>query len=171
MLEVLKPLKRIAKEYGKRVRFKIASYLGDKRIKALFSPLERFMEVDYGSEKWLTRKEFAKLIYDSEIMVAPLRHTQWYEGKSALRVGIGMGMGIPVIASPVGEQKYVIKHGVNGFLARNEDEWYNYLKILIEDEELRKEIGLRGRKTAEKELSMEVNGRKLYNVINSLMED
>jgi len=29
------------------------------------------------------------------------------ETARALRVGVGMAMGIPVVASPVGEQKYV----------------------------------------------------------------
>jgi len=77
-------------------------------------------------------------------------------------------MGIPVVASPVGEQKYVIKHGVNGFLARNEEEWYNYLRILIEDDDLRRRMGREGRKTAEKELSLEVNGERLYEIIKDI---
>lgn len=167
---LVNPLKRIAKEYGKRVKFKIVSYLGDQRIKALFGPLEKFIEVDYGSEQWLPMKEHAKLIYDTDIMVAPLQSTRWNEGKSALRVGIGMALGIPVIASPVGEQKYVIRHGVNGFLANNEEEWYTYLKILIEDEHLRKKMGKEGRKIAENELSLEVNGKKLYEIIKRTLE-
>jgi len=164
------PLKRIAKEYSKKIRFKIVSYLGDRRVRALFSPLEKFIGIDYGSERWLSIEEFAEQLYDSDIMVAPLRKTLWNEGKSALRVGIGMAMGIPVVASPVGEQKYVIKHGVNGFLARNEEEWYNYLRMLIEDDNLRRRMGREGRKTAEKELSLEVNGKKLYQIIKAAVE-
>jgi glycosyltransferase involved in cell wall biosynthesis len=164
---LVKPLKKIGKEYG-NVKFKIASYLGDLTIKEMFSPLENIMEIDYGAEYWLPLKAFAELIYDFDILVAPLKNTMWYEGKSALRVGIGMAMGIPVIASPVGEQKYVVKHGVNGFLARNEEEWYNYLKMLIEDENLQRRIGREGRKTAEKEFSLEVNGERLYEIIRNL---
>jgi len=167
---LVKPLKRIAKEYGKKIEFKIVNYFGDKRVRKLFSSLEKFMKVEYGSKQWLSSKEFAEMLYDSDIMVAPLRRTLWYEGKSALRVGIGMAMGIPVVASPVGEQKYVVKHEVNGFIARNEEEWYNYLKMLIEDENLRRKIGREGRKTAEKELSLEVNGKKLYEIIKSIVE-
>jgi len=164
---LVKPLKKIGKEYS-NVKFKIASYLGDLAIKEMFNPLESTMEIDYGAEYWLSLKAFAKLIYDFDILVAPLRNTMWYEGKSALRVGIGMAMGIPVVASPVGEQKYVIKHRVNGFLARNEEEWCNYLKMLIEDDNLRKKIGQEGRKTAEKELSLEVNGKRMYEIIRNL---
>jgi len=165
---LVKPLKKIAKEYGKRVKFKIVSYLGDQRVKALFSPLEKFIEVDYGSERWLPMEEFAKMLYGSDIMVAPLRRTLWYEGKSALRVGIGMAMGIPVVASPVGEQKYVIKHEVNGFLAKKEEEWYECLKMLIEDDNLRRKIGKEGRKTVVRELSLKVNGKKLYEILEAI---
>ena len=166
---LVKPLKEIAKECG-NVKFKIASYLGDSLIKEMFSPLEDLMEVDYGSERWLPIKSFAELIYDFDIMVAPLKGNIWYEGKSALRAGLGMAMGIPVVASPVGEQKYVIRHGINGFLAKSEDEWVKYLSILIEDDNLRNRMGEEGRKIAEKELSMEVNGKKLYEIIKSIVE-
>jgi glycosyltransferase involved in cell wall biosynthesis len=166
---LIKPLKKIGKEYY-NVKFKIISSLGDPIIREMFRPLESVIEIDYGVKQWVPMQTFAKLIYDFDILVSPLENAMWNEGKSALRVGIGMAMGIPVIASPVGEQKYVVKHGVNGFLARNEEEWYNYLKMLIEDEDLRKRIGREGRKTAEKELSLEVNGRKLYEIIMKLVK-
>jgi glycosyltransferase involved in cell wall biosynthesis len=164
---LVKPLKEIGKEY-ENIKFKIISYLGDPSIKETFSPLESVMEVDYGAKQWVPMQIFAKLIYDFDILVSPLENTMWNEGKSTLRVGIGMAMGIPVIASPVGEQKYVVKHGVNGFLARNEEDWYNYLKVLIEDNDLRRKMGWEGRKMAEKELSLEVNGKRLYEIIRNL---
>jgi len=60
--------------------------------------------------------------------------------------------------------------GLTVFLARNEKEWYNYLKMLIEDEDLRRRIGREGRKTAERELSLEVNGERLYKIIKAMVE-
>ncbi|MEM1510278.1 MAG: glycosyltransferase family 4 protein [Thermofilaceae archaeon] len=165
---LVRPLERLAKKYD--FRFKLVSALGDPRVKQIFRNLEELVEVDYGPDCWLPLKMFAKFLLDFDIMVAPLRKSAWYEGKSALRAGIGMAMGIPVVASPVGEQKYIIKHGVNGFLAKNEEEWYTYLKMLVEDESLRKEIGRKGRETAEKELSLKVNGKKLYKIIRDVAE-
>jgi glycosyltransferase involved in cell wall biosynthesis len=41
-----------------------------------------------------------------------------------------MALGIPVVASPVGEKKHVIRHGINGFLAGTEEDWYQYLRYL-----------------------------------------
>jgi glycosyltransferase involved in cell wall biosynthesis len=166
---LINPLKRIGKEY-RNIKFKIVSYLGDESITRMFSPLEKYMEIDYGTKNWVPLRSFAKMIYNFDILVAPLEDTPWNRGKSALRVGIGMALGIPVVASPVGEQKYVIRHGVNGFLANNEEEWYTYLKILIEDEHLRKKMGKEGRKIAENELSLEVNGKKLYEIIKRTLE-
>jgi len=165
---LIKPLEKIAQEYN--IKFKIASYLGDLRVRELFKQLEKFAEVDYGLSHWVPINKFAELLYEFDIMVAPLMKTPWYEGKSALKVGIGMALGIPVVASPVGEQKYVIKHGINGFLANNENEWYHYLKILIENEKLRKFIGKSGRKTAEKELSLRVCGKKLFETLGKLLQ-
>jgi len=166
---LINPLKRIGKEY-RNIKFKIISYLGDENIIRMFSPLEKYMEIDYGTKNWIPLASFAKMIYDFDILVAPLEDSPWNRGKSALRVGIGMALGIPIIASPVGEQKYVVRHGVNGFLARNEEEWYTYLKMFIEDEHLRKKMGKEGRKTAEKELSLDVNGSKLYKVIENILK-
>jgi len=165
---LVRPLERIGKKYD--VRFKLVSSLGDPKVKQMFRKLESLIEIDYGPDHWLPFKEFVKLLLDIDIMVAPLRKNPWYEGKSALRVGIGMAMGLPVVASPVGEQKYVIKHGINGFIAKNEDEWYEYLKLLVEDDKLRKIMGKKGRKTAERELSLEVNGKKLYKIIKTVAE-
>lgn len=160
------PLMKLAKKYD--VRFKIVSYLGDSRVKKMFSELEELMDIDYGSKRWVSMNKLPELLSDFDIMVAPLQKTSWYEGKSALRVGLGMAMGIPVVASPVGEQKYIVKHGVNGFLAKNEEEWYHYLKLLIEDDKLRREIGQKGRETADKELSLDICGKKLFSILEAL---
>lgn len=167
LVMLIDPLKKLARKYD--IRFKIASYLGDLRIKRTFETLESLMEIDYGSDRWLPQNFFAKLLYDFDIMVAPLRRNAWYEGKSALRVGIGMAMGIPVVASPVGEQKYIIKNGINGFLAKDTEEWYQYLNILIENNDLRRTMGKHGLETVEKELSLDVNGKKLYQTLARLI--
>jgi len=42
--------------------------------------------------------------------------------------------------------------------------------MLIEDDNLRRRIGKEGRKTAEKDLSLEVNGKKLYEIIKGVVE-
>jgi glycosyltransferase involved in cell wall biosynthesis len=164
---LIKPFEKLAKKYD--IRFKMSSYIGDLKVKQMFKKLEDLMEIDYGSDHWLPLTKFAELLCDFDIMVAPLTKNVWNEGKSALRVSAGMAMGIPVVASPVGEQKYVIRDGVNGFLAKTEEEWYIHLSKLIESDELRRVVGKRARETSERELSLHVCGEKLYNVIRSIL--
>jgi glycosyltransferase involved in cell wall biosynthesis len=164
---LLKPLEKLGYNYD--VKLKLVSYLGDIKIKQMFKSLEKTMDVDYGLDHWVPMTQYHQLLSDIDIMVAPLQKTAWYEGKSALRVGLGMAMGIPVVASPVGEQKYVVEQGVNGFLAKNENEWVTYISTLMEDDYLRKEMGIKGRKTAEQKLSVNACGKKLFNIFQNLM--
>jgi glycosyltransferase involved in cell wall biosynthesis len=163
---LIKPLETLAREHS--IRFKMSSYMGDVKVKRMFKHLERLMEIDYGPDHWLPLERFAELLFDYDIMVAPLATNDWNQGKSALRVSAGMAMGIPVVASPIGEQNYVILHGINGFLASNEQEWYIYLKALVEDDGLRLEMGKHARETSENELSLEISGKRLGSIIRSL---
>jgi glycosyltransferase involved in cell wall biosynthesis len=163
LILLINPLERICNEF--KVKLKIVAYLGDQRVKKMFEKLEPLIEIDYGSPYWLTVSDFAQAISEFDVLLAPIQKTPWYEGKSALRVGIGMATGVPVVASPVGEQKYVIRHGFNGFLAKDEDDWYKYLKLLIENKTLRTLIGSNGRATAEKELSTLICGKKLADIL------
>ncbi|MGE5533259.1 MAG: glycosyltransferase [Bacillota bacterium] len=163
---LLNPLRRLGEEF--KIKLKLVSSLGNAKVKELFSDLEGKIEVDYGPRFWLPVNQFIREISDFDIFMAPIKDTPWYNGKSALRVGIGMALGIPVVASPVGEQKYLIKNRQNGFIATSEEDWYYYLKLLIQDEKLRRSIGYSGRQTVERELSLEVCGAKLIEVLKNL---
>ena len=92
-------------------------------------------------------------------MLCPLEKTPWYEGKSAMRVGMGMAMEIPIVASPVGEQKHAVQNGVTGYLASDSNDWYTYLKKLVENRDLRQQMGRNGRIVVEKSLSIEAAGK------------
>lgn len=47
-----------------------------------------------------------------------------------------MGMGIPAVASPVGFNRGLINHGVNGLLAGAPHEWTGALETLLSDRAL-----------------------------------
>jgi hypothetical protein len=53
----------------------------------------------------------------------PLHDTPWERGKCAYKLLQVMAAGKPVIASPVGANRQVVQHGVNGFLADTPSEW------------------------------------------------
>jgi glycosyltransferase involved in cell wall biosynthesis len=72
------------------------------------------------------------------------------------------------VASSVGMVKEFIKDGVNGYLAGTEEEWVEKISKLIEDPDLRRNIGRMGRKTVEGKFSLKVNAPIFTAVIENL---
>ena len=67
-----------------------------------------------------------------------------------------MSLGIPAVASPVGINKQILKNPLAGYLPKNAEEWYEALKVLIQNPELRYSVGQEGRKIAEQDYSTKV---------------
>ena len=136
-LKLLKePLKILSKKYD--LKFRIISALSNKTIQEFGN--EPY-EVDFGLDKWVPIEYMPEIISDFDIGVMPLTNGELEKGKCAMKALEYMSMGIPVVASAVGENNYVIKNGYNGFLAHNKNEWINNLEKLILNSVLRKKIG------------------------------
>ena len=80
-------------------------------------------------------------------------------------------MGIPVVASPIGMNKEVIIHGVNGYLAQTEKEWITYISKLITNNNLRKSIGYSGKQLVLSNYTYEVTAPLLINVMVQSLRD
>lgn len=103
-----------------------------------------------------------------DIGVYPLWDDEWAKGKCGFKAIQFMAVGVPVVASAVGVNKELIQDGVNGFLAASNGEWCDKLLRLVADPLLRRNIGLAGRETVEKEYSFAVNAPKLLEVLKGL---
>jgi glycosyltransferase involved in cell wall biosynthesis len=57
-----------------------------------------------------------------------------------------MAYGLPVVASALPANIEIVENGSNGYIVRNDEEWYYSLEKLIIDENLRKKLGQSGRK-------------------------
>ena len=73
------------------------------------------------NKKWSLAEE-SKELASVDIGIMPLGSDDWSKGKCAFKILQYMSMGIPVVASPIGMNKEVITHGVNGYLAETEEE-------------------------------------------------
>ena len=78
-----------------------------------------------------------------------------------------MSVGKPAVMSAVGMNNDIIEHGVNGFTPKGEDEWFAVLCNLIEDPQLRKEIGQKARETVVERYSFD---SQKYNVLKIYRE-
>ena len=81
-----------------------------------------------------------------------------------------MALGIPTVASPVGASKELIEHNVNGLLVATESEWLEHLTMLVQDADLRKSLGMRGRETIVERYSVEVMLPRLVSVLQEVMK-
>jgi glycosyltransferase involved in cell wall biosynthesis len=128
---------------------------------------------DYGLEgieteslAWRSETEVEDL-RTIDIGIMPLPNDRWSKGKCGLKALQYMALGIPTICSPVEVNSVIIKDGENGFLANTREEWIEKLKALIHSAELRKQLGIAGRKTVEEHYSASVQAPKVFQVFQT----
>ncbi len=100
-----------------------------------------------------------------DIGLMPLADTLWNRGKCGFKALLYMSMGIPPVVSPVGINAEIIEDGSNGFLARDEAEWYSKLEALVISPSLRSEVGRRARQTVEQRWSALLEAPRLIQLI------
>lgn len=103
-----------------------------------------------------------------DIGIMPLPYDEWTMGKGGFKLLQYMSLGVSAVASPVGINKEIVSDGVNGFLAKNSEEWEEKLTKLIEDENLRRKIGERARATIEERYSLQKAIEKLLKIFNQI---
>jgi glycosyltransferase involved in cell wall biosynthesis len=106
-----------------------------------------------------------------DIGIMPMPDTNWTRGKCAFKAILYMSFGIPVVVSPVGVNKAIIKDVVNGYLAATGVEWKEKLSKLLSDDSLRRSMGDAGRTTVVKGYSVEANAGKFVEVIENRAHD
>lgn len=98
--------------------------------------------------KWSPEVE-VEALGAGHVGVMPLADTQYNRGKCAFKLLQYMARGIPVIASPVGANREVVRDGVDGVWAATPAQWAEGLLALARDRELRVRLGASGRRRVE----------------------
>lgn len=136
------------------------------RIKVIGDASFRIPEADIDAQQWCLETEVRDL-QELDIGIYPLPNEEWVLGKSGLKALQYMALGIPTVAQSIGANFEIIQDGVNGFLVNSEEEWLKKISLLIENPELRKKIGVAGRKTVEERYSVKVNAPRYLEVLRS----
>jgi glycosyltransferase involved in cell wall biosynthesis len=154
--ELLLPvLIKIKTKYGNKIKFKL---LGDSYYKNDLLSVE--------SIPWTEETEVNEL-NSFDIGLMPLPDDAWANGKCGLKGLSYMACGVPTIMSAVGVNKEIVQNGVNGFLANTDEEWVDKLCLLIENETLRKEMGMAGRNRVIEKYSVEANKDRYFEVFSN----
>lgn len=102
--------------------------------------------------KWNKKTEINDL-NNFDIGIYPLTNDDWILGKSGLKAMQYMALGIPSISSNFGNVTNFIDNYNNGILVNDEKEWYNALLYLLDNPDIRKQIGINGRETIKNNFS------------------
>jgi len=101
--------------------------------------------------------------------IMPLADTPWERGKCGYKLIQCMGAGRAVIASPVGVNSSIVKHGVNGFLATRPEEWMEAFARLREDRRRCARFGLAGRLAVDERYCYSVTAPVLIELLQSIV--
>ena len=116
---------------------------------------------------WKLEDENEDLI-SFDIGLMPLDDDLWSRGKCGLKIIQYLSVGVPVVCTPVGINPDIVQDGENGFWATSHQEWVDRLSDLIQNPDLRLQMGLKGIETVEREYSLTVTSEKFLSVLQSL---
>ena len=106
-------------------------------------------------EPWSEESE-TRLVSQCDIGIMPLPDSEFQRGKCGLKLIQYMAAGLPTVASPVGENQFIVDHARTGFHAATPEQWVDHLSALITNSRLRAQMGEAGRAKAEAQYSLEV---------------
>lgn len=125
-----------------------------------------FPEMDLEVIQWTSEHEVRDL-QRMDIGVYPLPIDNWVLGKSGLKAIQYMTIGIPAVATEVGTTPLLISNGKNGCLVTTEADWVETLKTLIDNPDLRRQIGTAARETIIHNYSKDAIGHQYLNILNT----
>lgn len=155
-LQRLEPVFESLSRRFSHLRLKIVS---DGRFESMSLPVI--------NKSWKLEEENEDLI-SFDIGLMPLDDHPWSKGKCGLKMIQYLGVGVPVVCDPVGINRDIVEDGVNGFWAKTHQEWVDHLSTLIQSQELRRRMGMKGIEVIEREYSISVTAETFYNVLRSL---
>ena len=145
LLELIRePLERLNAVGSTRLRL---VFVSDRERPLLFGETdnERILSTRFSLPTsffpW-SKSTIGALLRSCDVGLAPMpTHNPFYRAKAFSKPLVYMAIGLPVVASDIPSFSTLIQHGVNGFLANGPDTWFNLLKRLVEDPELRCNVG------------------------------
>ena len=125
--------------------------------------------VEYTAQKWNGETEVEDL-RKIQIGLVPLPDNGWNKHKFIMKTAQYMALGIVPVGTPMASNTEVIRHGENGFLAADDDEWLKYIKILAADASLRIEMSKAAVIDAKGKYSLEANSDKVIEAFRAAVQ-
>ena len=125
----------------------------------------RMSGIAYEPRPWSETTEIDE-IANFDVGIMPLPDLPWERGKCGLKLIQYMACSRPVVASPVGVNRKIVEHNVNGFLASSTQDWISSLATLRDNPHLREKLGKTGREKIEKQYCTRVTAPLLASFLD-----
>jgi glycosyltransferase involved in cell wall biosynthesis len=159
-IHYMESYKEVWEELGRRFGNVALTIICDVFIETKDIPLIR--------RQWSSEKE-VEYLQDLDIGVMPLFDDLWSRGKCGFKIIQYMGVGLPVVCTPVGINRDAVESGTNGFWAETMSEWVEKLTVLIENAELREKMGVAGRKRMLERYTVQACAPQIIEWLNGLV--
>jgi glycosyltransferase involved in cell wall biosynthesis len=126
-------------------------------------------DVRYTAQKWNGATEVEDL-RRLQVGLVPLPDVAWNRHKFIMKTAQYMALGIVPVGTPMASNPEVIRHGENGFLAANDDEWVEFITTLVKDDKLRNEMSAKAAREARAKYSLEANTPKIIEAFRAAVK-
>ena len=137
------------------------------RCVAIGARPDQVLGTPFEAVEWTEDSEAAQL-RQLDIGIMPLPDAAWEQGKCGYKLIQYMACGLPVVASPVGANRDVVRAGENGYLAADNEGWADALMKLIDDRMQRQRMGRTGRSLVEAVYCVQAQAPRLAELFERL---
>jgi glycosyltransferase involved in cell wall biosynthesis len=102
-----------------------------------------------------------KTIQEMTAGLMPIDDSPWAQGKCSYKMLLYMSCGVPVVVSPFGMNREILRLGKVGFGARTESEWVESMAWILDHTDRGREMGVAGRKIIEERYSLSLLAPRL----------
>lgn len=125
--------------------------------------------VNFTAQRWREEAEVDDL-RKLQIGLIPLPNHPWNPYKFIMKTSQYMALGIVPVGTPMASNTEVIRHGENGFLAATDDEWVEYLTLLVKDNKLRNKLSQQAANDAEENFSLRAHTANIIAAFRSAVD-
>lgn len=114
--------------------------------------------------KW-NINSYKKILSKSHVGIMPLDNTLWEKGKCGYKILQYYSHALPVIASPVGFNKEIVKKNITGYLPNYKKDWKKYILELKKNKTKANRMGINGYKYLRKNFNLKKWEKEYFKLI------
>ena len=164
--EFVKAMDRLMLEYPNIKFITIGSFFGAYKEK--WGKRYEYSFGDMDILKWIDK--MPKFMENIDILVAPLDVNVYNRAKSSIKFIENSSFKKPGCWQRIRQYEEIVNNGVNGFLCETKGDWYNNLKKLIDDKELRRKMGEEAFNTTQKDWTIQGNIQKYADFFRKVID-